>query len=898
MKGKFLSVILTLAVCLGLLLVPALGVSAGDPPAGKATYQLPAAVYVSPNQAFTVNVTIYNPYNIDIYTAGADMVWNNTASLLNVTGISDEGWYTFLADGWNNTAGEAWYEGGGNTTPGYKCKNATNILHCKVAFVAGSSEGVVTVNFTPGVFLETVLYDVNTTDICDWTAGDMQNMTVVIGSPKLEVNRVGSGNVTINNTIIPASYPNTTTWSWNQVVPLNATANAGWTFVNWTGNVANPNSASTTVTMNTTGMNMDTLTKTVTANFAELPPQVSVSTHTVTFTGSEALRYGDNSANKTITISNIGGGLLNWTASSVSVPTWLVGNTWTWMEYYSMYPNGTPCPNPNYTPGWGVNDTPVVMTVTSASDPNNYTAFAVFVYPAQRSLEGLVGTMYNATVVVDKATLDNVMQLANVTVNFGGPVSLQAMATWNYAPAGYPALPHGWPYYVGKTWYYNVTTQILGVTAPSTSTCMAQVQGSQVVNTVLGQFTCWNIVHVDLTSGQPFKSVMWSDDARNFVQDVDAGTYDYPPPYIRSLIDMSPPAWLRIDPIAGQLGIGASQPLKVTVKSKGLAEGTYYGSFAVSGSGSEVVNVTLEVLPATTTNVFRNLPGNALELNQTYPGMTFDVWVNFTAPFDKMNAISLTDLAPKGWTVSVSAANCTANGAIPADYVKATGNKVEVTWWGDPNVGFAVGTQFCALYQVTVPVTAEPGINEFPNNDGSKAWAEYYEGEAGPYTSNVTDEYQIMITVPGYVVGETRDVNTNLLPDTLVTLERDSSAIRSDASTPNYSIICYNTGVYWLQAGKDGYYTLGSDWVGGHALHNVNLTQYIDLSTPALLAVGNVLDFEGDYGLIPQSCTMAYAMKSVNLYLFWPTGHSEWGLNAWKASQSIMSWQNPYHPAP
>jgi hypothetical protein len=46
------------------------------------------------------------------------------------------------------------------------------------------------------------------------------------------------------------------------IVPLTAVANSGSSFVNWTGGVANANSASTTVTMNSA--------KTITANFTEL----------------------------------------------------------------------------------------------------------------------------------------------------------------------------------------------------------------------------------------------------------------------------------------------------------------------------------------------------------------------------------------------------------------------------------------------------------------------------------------------------------------------------------------------------------------------------------------------------------------------------------------------------
>jgi hypothetical protein len=155
----------------------------------------------------------------------------------------------------------------------------------------------------------------------------------------------------------------------------------------------------------------------------------------------------------------------------------------------------------------------------------------------------------------------------------------------------------------------------------------------------------------------------------------------------------------------------------------------------------------------------------------------------------------------------------------------------------------------------------------------------------------------MMITVPSYVTGETRDVNANPLPDVFVILKRGNVSpvtVRADESTPDYSIICYNTGDdYWLRATKNRYFTLDTRVVGDNSPHNVNLSPYINWSTPELLSLGNVIDFEGDYGLVPMACDMSYALKSLNLWLFWPTSNPEWGLNVWKAMQSVDSWQNP-----
>jgi len=922
MKSKFISVILTVAVCLGLLLVPAMGVSvsAADPGAGKAAFQMPAVKNVDPGATFLVDVTIYNPHSLCMTWAALVMEWDD--ALLSLNDVTDGDWTLYPAglkwpQPWN-TATDNFTMQAGQLTPG--TYQTGTITHCTINFTAANTEGNATVRFShdAGEYGGEYCYISDPSgEVQDWSA--FQNMTVNIGIPKLKVDVVGNGTVTIGGVGTPTSYPNTTNQSWDDSVSLLANPDAGWEFHNWTGDITGPAGDASSY------VNITDFWNNVTANFVEKPPEIAVSTNDLDFTGGNGLRQGDNTANDTVVISNTGGGLLNWTASRQggSAPTWAVNDTWTWMEFYSMLPDGTPYPNPNWTAGWGVNDTPVVMAVTGESG-SNYTGIVDFVYDAQRSVEGgLVATMYNATVKVDKATLDNVEQLANMKIKMGSPpdyTDVQALVEWDYAPSPYGPQVHGWPYYPGKIWFYNVTKTILagGFPVPGmtdTTTCMAVVTGTQVVSTPMGDFTCWVIGHVALPTYTAFKEVYWSDDAKNFVLDVDGGTYDAPPPYIRSLVDMSPPAWLRIDPLTGSLATGESEPLTATVYSAGLAVGEYNTTFTISGS-DETVNVTLEVLPATTTNVMRNLPGNAMELNQTWPGDTFDVYVNFTAPFNQMNAISLTDLAPDGWEVAVDAANCTADGTN-ASYVKATGNKVEVTWWGDPNVGFAVDTNFSAKYQVTVPETANPGINEWPLNDGSKAWVEYYEGMAGPYTSNVTDEYQMMITVPGYATGETRDVNANPLPDTTVVLENGGWA-GSDASTPDYSIECRNTGVYWLKGIKDAYYTVETLEIGGHPIHNANHTADIDWSTADLLANSyhvvdgmNVadLDFEGDYGLVPQSCTMSYAMKSVNLYVFSPapvydihngvvTAIESYGLSQWKAVRSVMSWQNPYHPTP
>ena len=335
--------------------------------------------------------------------------------------------------------------------------------------------------------------------------------------------------------------------------------------------------------------------------------------------------------------------------------------------------------------------------------------------------------------------------------------------------------------------------------------------------------------------------------------------------------------WLTQNITNGTLNASESDTVLVTVNTTGLAKGTYRAFITITGS---TFIFPIIVVITTDIDVMRNLPGNALMPNETYPGDTFDVYVNFTAMMNDFNAIGLTDVAPDGWTVQVDK-----NWTYPTAYsVEARGNKVEILWSGP----FSNGTNFTAMYKVTVPETAKPGINLFPENDGSKAWLGYYFGEDGPYTSNVTGDYEMVITVPSDIVGETRDVNANLLPDVDVTLlKQGEGAVISDVSTPNYSDAAYRTGQYWLRATRVRYYEIN--------ITNMTMLPdyYINLTTPELLAPGYVFDFEGNYGLVPRACDMSYALKSVNLWLVPPVDHPEWGIDEWKAMDSIHSWQYP-----
>jgi len=134
--------------------------------------------------------------------------------------------------------------------------------------------------------------------------------------------------------------------------------------------------------------------------------------------------------------------------------------------------------------------------------------------------------------------------------------------------------------------------------------------------------------------------------------------------------------------------------------------------------------------------------------------------------------------------------------------------------------------------------------------------------------------------------GEVRDVNTNLLSGVKVSVHGSSFYEESIASS-DYHIVISWPGEYWLIGTQADYCEINT--VGMTMLPPL----YVDLSTPEKLSAGYVFDFEGNYGLVPRECNMWYVQKSVNLWLFPPIDHPEWGISEWKAMDSIHSWQFP-----
>lgn len=153
------------------------------------------------------------------------------------------------------------------------------------------------------------------------------------------------------------------------------------------------------------------------------------------------------------------------------------------------------------------------------------------------------------------------------------------------------------------------------------------------------------------------------------------------------------------------------------------------GLLALAGSG---------LVAAAGANPIRVLP------DTVYPGQTFQVTVTFTSPADDFNAIGLADLAPAGWNVSVDMTECTP-GADVDNHPSAKEEEADYIWFG----GYDAGTEFTAVYNVTVPSDATPGTYSFIGGT-----LQYYIGSmviihynpTWPTMENIAGDYQVVVT--------------------------------------------------------------------------------------------------------------------------------------------------------
>lgn len=363
--------------------------------------------------------------------------------------------------------------------------------------------------------------------------------------------------------------------------------------------------------------------------------------------------------------------------------------------------------------------------------------------------------------------------------------------------------------------------------------------------------------------------------------------------------------WLSAAPASGNLYTSFLMPENVTAVSvnvSGMPQGDYSCVINVTGSTTQLIPVNLTIRPATAIDVCRNIMPNTTysghpgETDEVYPGEVIDVYVNFTAPPTSpnhgFNAIGVTDLAPDGWTVEVNKNWSWINGSQEAAYAvdDSTDNVAQIMWTGP----FDQNTNISGMYKVTVPTTADPGLNTWPtcDDDGmADAWVEYYFNDEGPHSSPICCDREVVVTQPGNLVGETRDVNADELADVDVQLHLlGASYLWSDISTPDYTLTAWVTGDYWLVVNRTRYHQINAS----DAVDVPGLAFTIDLSNQTLLSDGNLFDFEGNFGLVPRACALSYVLRTVNLWTIGYPGHSEWTITEeWKVGDVINSWLYP-----
>ena len=331
---RFLSVSIVLAVCLGLMLVPAVFVTlAGDGgPGGSAGIEaLPSRAEVGFNESFTVNITIDNPANEGVNTVAAEI--NFTAGLITATGITIDPLWTLVAmKTYDNTTGTISISAGilgANSTASSIPVGTISMLSNNAAL-----SGIAAINF---VFIsgerETRVYeDVGGMDILNWT--NVVNATVGIGSPTLTVNvtPADKGDVNISG-VTPSSYPNNTSWDWYEVVNLTAVESVvNWTFDHWSGDLSGSD--------NPTNITMDGV-KNVTANFVRYYLTVANTTGgTVTEPGVGTFGYVEDESVTLEAANYTGYHFVNWTGNVSTI-----GNVNASSTFINMTGNYSICAN-------------------------------------------------------------------------------------------------------------------------------------------------------------------------------------------------------------------------------------------------------------------------------------------------------------------------------------------------------------------------------------------------------------------------------------------------------------------------------------------------------------------------------------------------------------------------
>jgi hypothetical protein len=323
--------------------------------------------------------------------------------------------------------------------------------------------------------------------------------------------KVGSG------TTDPAVGPHT--YDVGTVVDITATPAAGWEFDSWSGDVANPNSATTTVTMDSD--------KTVTANFIQVftltmakvgsgTTDPAVGDHTcldgtvvnITATPDSGWEFdswsGDvanpNSATTTVTMD----AAQTVTANFVVALTYPgVGSQWV------------------YNVTYGAEVTVWTVTVTAEETVGSvecYKSSTTFNAPPVRLASGVTVTVTGADTWRSQ---DNLAQYKAIAA-----INMYSLAITTNMTDTYTAGTPGF-FTVGNTWTFSEHIVLSPPMAlPSTTIYDVAVVGMESITVPAGTFNCYKIEY--RVAGTVAKTEWWSPDVLGFVRQVSTGTYALP----------------------------------------------------------------------------------------------------------------------------------------------------------------------------------------------------------------------------------------------------------------------------------------------------------------------------------------------------------------------------------
>ncbi len=483
---KLISVLLTLAVVLGLSLVPMVSVSAGE---ASGSVNLTCET-LPPPIITAINVTPtsigFGPVYPGICYPGDNITVENIGDLnVSVSASLDRTDTVFDNLELDSTAPPSAWAGISNLPAGATADPITTELCVPSDYIP---KGVETATLIFEATSEVELYDLTTS-----------------------ISPEGSGSVE----------PSSGTYSAGTEVSLEATPAPGWQFVSWSGDtdtIADVDAASTTITMNGD--------YSIVANFELIPPDTYELTMAVSPVGggtatdvTGASPYAEGAEVSIKAVAEEGYQFVNWTATAgtfddaaaedttftmpgqaatvtanfeetvLPLPTWAVGNNWVY--------------NCTYVSGTGVNDTGELNVTVTDTAGGNYTLLADYVPDAHRvdATTGSPLTVKDADVFINKDNMQYVKQHASILAY--GLIADDATITWTYTPVP------GWPLGVGDTYNFTKhTVDALGI-VNKTDTRQGKLLGIEDVTVPAGTFSCLHIVEYDPATPDTYTFEHW-----------------------------------------------------------------------------------------------------------------------------------------------------------------------------------------------------------------------------------------------------------------------------------------------------------------------------------------------------------------------------------------------------